>query len=597
MQVPEGVAVVAKGTWAALQGRKALKVSGTNRRPRRWTARRCSRNTARSPTQPGTNFVKPAATDPAPAAAVRRRGGLRVPVPRARADGADELRRLAARRHARDLGRPPVPDVRPDVRGQGGGLPRSKVKLHTLVSGGSFGRRANAGRTSPSQRSTSPRRSRAGRRCGCSTPARTTSVPASTGRCTCTRVKVGLDAKRQDRDWQHTVVGQSIMAGATDGDDGQGRHRSDLGRRRLADAVRVAEMTGDLHSPVLRCGRSGGARSATPTPAFVMETMMDELAVAAGKDPVAFRLALLDKNPRAVGVLKLAAEKAGWGKAMPAGSAQGIAVHESFGSFVAQVAEVSMKDGKVKVDRVVCAVDCGVAVNPDVIRAQMEGCIGFGLGAMLLQRDRGEERPPAAAQLRHATRSLRIHEMPKVEVHIVASTPRPPASASRACRRSRRRSRTRWRGSADRACAGCRSRARGWSRPERRAVAAPGRGAPACKCRPARRRLEAHCEVAHSRRPRHGPSAARIRLSRPARLGERRHQPDSLHGLQRARRAAQARARALLLPRPLVLRRPRGRDPKPGDFKRTVVGERSVILVRDMDGAVNVVENVARTAA
>jgi isoquinoline 1-oxidoreductase beta subunit len=158
--------------------------------------------------------------------------------------------------------------------------------------------------------------------------------------------------------------------------------------------------------------------------AYVMETMMDELAAAAGKDPLAFRLALLGKSERASGVLKLAAEKAGWGKRMPAGSAQGLAVHESFDSFVAQVAEVSLKDGKIKVDRVVCAVDCGVAVNPDIVRAQMEGCIGFALGALYY----GEiEVKNGRAVQRNFDRykSLRIHEMPRIEVYIVKSNAKP----------------------------------------------------------------------------------------------------------------------------------------------------------------------------
>jgi isoquinoline 1-oxidoreductase beta subunit len=109
---------------------------------------------------------------------------------------------------------------------------------------------------------------------------------------------------------------------------------------------------------------------------------------------------------------------------MRAGLAQGIAVHESFKSFVAQVAEVSMKDGKVKVERVVCAVDCGIAVNPDVIRAQMEGGIGFALGALYYGEI--ELRNGRAAQRNFDTyRSLRIHEMPKIEVHIVASDAAP----------------------------------------------------------------------------------------------------------------------------------------------------------------------------
>ena len=129
-------------------------------------------------------------------------------------------------------------------------------------------------------------------------------------------------------------------------------------------------------------------------------------------------------------MLKLAAAKAGWGKAMPAGSAQGIAVHESFGSFVAQVAEVSMKDGKVKVDRVVCAVDCGVAVNPDVIRAQMEGCIGFGLGAMLYSEIEVKNGPPAAAQPSTATRSCASRRCRRSRCTSSPATRRPRASAS-----------------------------------------------------------------------------------------------------------------------------------------------------------------------
>jgi isoquinoline 1-oxidoreductase beta subunit len=109
---------------------------------------------------------------------------------------------------------------------------------------------------------------------------------------------------------------------------------------------------------------------------------------------------------------------------MPGASAQGIALHESFGSFVAQVAEVRLADGKVKVDKVVCAVDCGVAVNPDVIRAQMEGCIGFALGA--LYYGEAELKKGRAVQRNFdAYKALRIHEMPVVEVHIVPSTADP----------------------------------------------------------------------------------------------------------------------------------------------------------------------------
>jgi isoquinoline 1-oxidoreductase beta subunit len=129
---------------------------------------------------------------------------------------------------------------------------------------------------------------------------------------------------------------------------------------------------------------------------------------------------LLAKHPRHLGVLDLAAQKAGWGTPLPAGKFRGIAVAESFGSFVAQVVELSVNAGRFKVERVVCAVDCGVAVNPSVIAAQMEGGIGYGLGAALydaITLDKGEVQQSNF----HDYRSLRIDEMPKVEVHIVPS--------------------------------------------------------------------------------------------------------------------------------------------------------------------------------
>ena len=156
--------------------------------------------------------------------------------------------------------------------------------------------------------------------------------------------------------------------------------------------------------------------------AFSTECFLDELAHAAGKDPLAFRLSLLEKHPRHAGVLKLAAEKAGWGKPLAKGMGRGIAVHESFGSYVAQVAEVSVgKDGKVQVHRVVCAVDCGQVVNPDTVDAQMEGGIVYGLTAALygeitLKDGRVEQRNF------YDYKMLRMNEMPKVEVYIVPST-------------------------------------------------------------------------------------------------------------------------------------------------------------------------------
>jgi isoquinoline 1-oxidoreductase beta subunit len=155
--------------------------------------------------------------------------------------------------------------------------------------------------------------------------------------------------------------------------------------------------------------------------AFAVECFIDELAHAARRDPVEFRRSLLASAPRHRAVLDLAAERAGWGTALEAGRGRGVAVHESFGSFVAQVAEVSVgEQGGVRVHRVVCVVDCGIVVNPDTVAAQMESGIAFGLGAALsgkISIDRGRARESNF----HDYPVLRMNEMPVVEVHIVPS--------------------------------------------------------------------------------------------------------------------------------------------------------------------------------
>jgi isoquinoline 1-oxidoreductase subunit beta len=159
--------------------------------------------------------------------------------------------------------------------------------------------------------------------------------------------------------------------------------------------------------------------------AFALEAFMDEIAHAAGKDPVEFRLALLKDKPRHAAVLQLAAEKAGWGSPAPAGRFRGIAVAESFHSYVAQVAEISLtKSGLPRVHRVVCAVDCGVAVNPDQVRAQMEGGIGFGLGAILKSRITLDNGRVVEGNF-DGYNVLRINEAPSVEVYIIKSSAPP----------------------------------------------------------------------------------------------------------------------------------------------------------------------------
>jgi isoquinoline 1-oxidoreductase beta subunit len=157
----------------------------------------------------------------------------------------------------------------------------------------------------------------------------------------------------------------------------------------------------------------------------MVEGFMDELAAAARQDPVSYRRALLTNSPRAKAVLDLVADKAGWDKPLPAGIGRGVSVVFGFGSYVAQVAEVSVgKDGRVRVKRVVCALDCGQMINPDTIKAQMEGGIIFGLTAALygeitLKDGRVEQSNFDNYQ------ALRINEAPAIEVYMIDSNEEP----------------------------------------------------------------------------------------------------------------------------------------------------------------------------
>jgi isoquinoline 1-oxidoreductase beta subunit len=244
-------------------------------------------------------------------------------------------------------------------------------------------------------------------------------------------LEAALDAQGKLVGWRHRLVGQSIVTGTAmaamvkDGIDPV----SVEGAANLPYAI--PNMLVDLHTPTdvkvpVLWWRSVGS---THT-AYSTETFLDEVAAAAGQDPVAFRLALLEAHPRHATVLKLAADKAGWGKPLAqaangAKRGRGVAVHESFGTFVAQVAEVTVSsDGGVHVDRVVCAVDCGIAINPDNVRSQVEGSIGFALSAALHGAITLKDGMVEQSNF-HDYSPIRINEMPKVEVHIVPSAERP----------------------------------------------------------------------------------------------------------------------------------------------------------------------------
>jgi isoquinoline 1-oxidoreductase beta subunit len=240
------------------------------------------------------------------------------------------------------------------------------------------------------------------------------------------RLRAGVDTAGRPVSWEHRIVGQSIIAGTAF----EGRLMTNgVDKTSVEGAANlpygVPNILVDLHSPRLPVPVQWWRSVGSSHTAFAVECLIDELAAAAGQDPVAYRMSLLEGHPRHQGVLKLAAEKSGWGTPLGPGRGRGVAVHESFNSYVAQVAEVTVrKSGALRVDRVVIAVDCGIAVNPDVIRAQMEGGMGFGLSAALLSELSLKEGRVEQSNF-HDYQVLRIDRMPNVEVHIVPSSEAP----------------------------------------------------------------------------------------------------------------------------------------------------------------------------
>ncbi|MCL4865426.1 MAG: xanthine dehydrogenase family protein molybdopterin-binding subunit, partial [Gemmatimonadales bacterium] len=239
------------------------------------------------------------------------------------------------------------------------------------------------------------------------------------------RLAAGVDGSGQVTGWSHRVVGQALME----------RFSAVFGP--LPGGLDASMVEGAANAPyAIPNFRCEWVRSDTGVPVgfwrsvgssqngFIVEGFIDEVAHAAGKDPFEFRRALLAGHPRHRGVLELAAEKAGWGTPLPAGRARGIAVVESFGSFVAEVAEVSVEGGKVRVHRVVCAIDCGMHVNPDIIAAQMESAVVFGLTAALYGKITIANGAVTEGNF-DSYPMLRINEMPSVEVHIMPSTEPP----------------------------------------------------------------------------------------------------------------------------------------------------------------------------
>jgi isoquinoline 1-oxidoreductase beta subunit len=304
------------------------------------------------------------------------------------------------------------------------GLKPEQVTLHTMLLGGGFGRRANVASDFVTEATEVAKAAKA--------PVKVVWTREDDIRGGWYRpmwydhFAAGLDASGNPVAWTHTIVGQSILTGTMFESFGVQKGIDSSSVEGAADILYgIPNLQVELHSPKnevpVQWWRSVG-HSHT---GFSVEAFLDEVAHAGGKDPYQLRRTLLADQPRMLAVLDLAAQKANWGGALPAGRARGIATHFSFDSYVAQVAEVSVeKDGTVRVHRVVAAVDCGRTVNPDTVKAQLEGGIVFGLTAALkteitLEKGRVQQRNFNDYPM------VRMFESPEIEVYIVPSSEKP----------------------------------------------------------------------------------------------------------------------------------------------------------------------------
>jgi isoquinoline 1-oxidoreductase beta subunit len=424
VQIPAGVVVLAKDMWAAVKGREALKVE--------WDL---SKAETRGSAEIMAAYKKLAATQ---GTVARNDGNAAAALKAAK-------KKLAAEFEFPYLAHAPLetlnctvvltptscelwhgsqfPSADQPTAAAVASLKPEQVKINTLYAGGSFGRRAQGDAHLVAEAVM------IAKAWGKPTPVklvytREDDIKGGYYRpMTLHRLNAGLDAQGKLTAWTNRIVSQSLLEGTGFLREGQLDETALEGSKTLP--YDIPNLQVDVHYaktgvPVLWWRSVGHTHTALAT-----EVFLDEVAKAAGKDPVEYRRALLAKHPRHLGVLNLAAEKAGWGTPLAAGRARGVAVHESFNSFVAEIAEITIKpDKSFTVDRVVCAVDCGIAVNPDVIAAQMEGGIGFGLSAAL-----HEQITLKGGEVEQSNFTdyaiLRASEMPKVEVHIVPSGEKP----------------------------------------------------------------------------------------------------------------------------------------------------------------------------
>jgi isoquinoline 1-oxidoreductase beta subunit len=427
VQIPRGVAVVADTTWAAMKGREALTVEWDDAAAeRRGTAELLAAYRAQAE-RDGTRAAMRGDAD----AALATAGAVIEAIyefPYLAHAALEPLNAVVRRTDdtVEIWAGHQLPDLYQAIAAQIAGVSPDNVRLHVMTAGGGFGRRAVTDADIVAEAT------EVAKAIGWRAPVRvqwTREDDMAGGRYRplyVHRVRAALGPDGRIAAWKHHIVGQSILTGTPfesmlvkDGVDAtsvEGANDTPY----LIPNLRVDVTNTQVGIPVLWWRSVGHTHTA-----YAVETMMDDLARAAGQDPIAFRLAHLPADARERGVLELVRDRSGWGGPLPDGTTRGIAVHGSFGTTVAMACEVAMAGtGAVKVRRVVAAVDCGVAINPDVIRAQVEGGVGFGLGAALSSELTLTD--GVVDQTNYdGFQILRLEDMPQVEVHILPSTQAP----------------------------------------------------------------------------------------------------------------------------------------------------------------------------
>ncbi|PYU42389.1 MAG: twin-arginine translocation pathway signal protein [Acidobacteria bacterium] len=422
LEISTGVAVVADNTWSAMEGRRALEIAwdeGSNAAISSDAIRKLYLAAAE---KPGAIARQDGDADAALAGAARKvEAAYEVPflahatmepmncVADVRTDGCDIYAPTQFQTFTQNTSRKIT------------GLKPEQVRVYTTYVGGGFGRRAEQDFIAEAVEISKARGAPV-----LVTWSREDDMQHDFYRpAAYTTITAGLDADGWPVAWKSRVVSPSIMSRFFPGSVKNGLDNSSVEgivemKYGIPNFLCEYVLT-DTGVPVGFWRSVGNSQNG-----YIVESFVDDLAKAGGKDPFEFRRKLLANAPRHRGVLELAAEKAGWGKPLPAGRTRGIAVVESFGSFVAEVAEVSVNrsSGKVRVHRVVCAVDCGRHVNPDTVAAQMEGAIVYGLSAALkgqitINKGRVEQ------SNFHDYELLRVNDMPQVEVHIMPSNEAP----------------------------------------------------------------------------------------------------------------------------------------------------------------------------